>query len=82
MPHYDYRCDACEHEFEVFQQMSEEPLQRCPACGRRRLRRLLGTGGGLLFRGSGFYQTDYKQSSPPCPSGGDCPAAKPAAGGG
>ncbi len=76
MPHYDYRCSACAHEFEAFQQMSEDSLERCPECGKRKLERLLGGGGGILFRGSGFYQTDYKGSAAPCgekpcaPSGG------------
>lgn len=76
MPHYDYRCESCAHEFETFQAMLDEPLRQCPECGKPRLRRLLGGGGGVLFRGSGFYQTDYKNkpAAPPCGDGA-CPAA-------
>ncbi len=73
MPHYDYRCDACSHEFEAFQQMSEASLEDCPECGKPKLIRLLGGGGGVLFRGSGFYQTDYKAGAP-CGEG-KCPPA-------
>ncbi len=60
MPHYDYRCTACGHEFEAFQRISADPLTDCPACSKPRLQRLLGGGGGLLFRGSGFHATDYR----------------------
>lgn len=63
MPTYDYRCDACGHEFEKFQKMSEGPSRKCPECGAYRLKRLLGTGSGIIFRGSGFYETDYKRKS-------------------
>ena len=61
MPHYDYRCKACGHEHEVFQRISAEPLKKCPQCGKSQLERLLGSGGGLLFKGSGFYLTDYRE---------------------
>lgn len=74
MPHYDYRCEACGHEFEAFQSISAEPLTECPACSRPRLKRLLGGGGGLLFKGSGFYATDYRSggnSSGGCGSSGN-----------
>lgn len=63
MPTYDYRCDACEHQFEEFQSFSEKPLKKCPQCGKPKLRRLLGTGAAILFKGSGFYQTDYRSES-------------------
>jgi putative FmdB family regulatory protein len=63
MPTYEYRCDRCEHEFEQFQSITAPPLEKCPACGKRALRRLLGTGGGIIFKGSGFYQTDYRSES-------------------
>lgn len=63
MPTYDYRCDACEHAFEEFQSMTEEPLKKCPKCGKKKLRRLIGTGAAILFKGSGFYQTDYRSES-------------------
>jgi putative FmdB family regulatory protein len=63
MPTYEYHCDACEHNFDEFQSMSEEPLKKCPKCGRKRLRRVFGTGAAVLFKGSGFYQTDYRSES-------------------
>ena len=63
MPTYDYVCDACEHSFEEFQSMSEEPLKKCPQCGKKKLRRLIGTGAAIIFKGSGFYQTDYRSES-------------------
>ncbi len=63
MPTYDYRCDACGHRFEQFQPITAEPLKKCPLCRKRAVQRLLGTGGGILFRGSGFYQTDYRSES-------------------
>ncbi|MEW6072597.1 MAG: zinc ribbon domain-containing protein [Planctomycetota bacterium] len=63
MPTYDYRCDACHHELEIFQTMRESPRRKCPACGRMKLRRQIGNGAGILFRGSGFHQTDYRSKS-------------------
>ncbi|MBL6722284.1 MAG: zinc ribbon domain-containing protein [Planctomycetes bacterium] len=63
MPTYDYRCKACGHELELFQSMSERPKRKCPSCGKSTLERLIGTGGGLLFKGSGYYQTDYRSQS-------------------
>jgi putative FmdB family regulatory protein len=63
MPTYDYVCEACGHEFEAFHAMSAPSLRTCPKCGRRRLVRRIGAGAGVIFKGSGFYQTDYK--SPP-----------------
>lgn len=63
MPTYDYHCDACEHEFELFQSISEPVKKKCPKCGKNKLRRLFGTGAALLFKGSGFYQTDYRSDS-------------------
>lgn len=63
MPTYDYRCDACEHEFELFQSISEPVKRKCPECGKRKLRRLFGTGAAIMFKGSGFYQTDYRSES-------------------
>jgi len=62
MPTYDYECAICGHNFEVFQSMSAEPLSDCPECGGG-VKRLIGTGAGILFKGSGFYQTDYRSSS-------------------
>jgi putative FmdB family regulatory protein len=63
MPTYDYVCDACEHAFEEFQAMSAKPLKRCPKCGKQKLRRLIGTGAGFIFKGGGFYETDYRSDS-------------------
>ena len=63
MPTYDYVCDACGHALELFQSMTESPKRKCPACGTLKLRRLVGTGAGVLFKGSGFYQTDYRSDS-------------------
>jgi putative FmdB family regulatory protein len=62
MPTYEYRCTACQHEFEKFQRMSDEPGAECPTCGSPSERRLSG-GAGLLFKGSGFYITDYRSDS-------------------
>lgn len=63
MPTYDYQCDACNHAFEEFQSFSDPVLKKCPKCGKLKLRRLLGTGAAILFKGSGFYQTDYRSDS-------------------
>ena len=63
MPTYDYRCKACGHALEVFQSISEGPKRKCPACGRNQLERQIGAGAGLLFKGSGFYQTDYRSAA-------------------
>jgi len=63
MPTYEYACDACEHQFEEFQSMKDKPLKKCPKCGKRKLRRLFGTGAAVIFKGSGFYQTDYRSES-------------------
>lgn len=63
MPTYDYVCDACQHEFELFQSIKEEPKRSCPECGRKKLRRLIGPGAAIVFKGSGFYKTDYRSES-------------------
>jgi len=60
MPTYEYRCEECQHEFEKFQSMMEEPVKKCPVCGGK-VKRLIGSGAGLIFKGSGFYITDYKR---------------------
>ena len=62
MPTYEYECNSCSHRFEKFQVISAGPLKRCPKC-RHKLRRLVGTGGGLIFKGSGFYSTDYRSDN-------------------
>jgi len=62
MPTYEYECDKCGHAFERFQSMTEAPVKRCPLC-RCKVRRLVGTGAGIIFKGSGFYETDYRSST-------------------
>lgn len=62
MPTYDYKCLKCEKIFEIFQSMKDEPLKNCPDCNGK-VKRLIGAGAGAIFKGSGFYQTDYKNSS-------------------
>jgi len=63
MPTYDYQCGACKHEWELFQSMNDSPVKSCPKCKKRKAKRLLGLGAGLIFKGTGFYETDYKQKS-------------------
>jgi len=63
MPTYEYVCDACSHEFELFQSMSASVKRKCPECGKLKLKRLIGIGSGIIFKGSGFYQTDYRSDS-------------------
>ncbi len=74
MPTYDYRCDACGHEFDAFQSITDGALKKCPKCGKQKLRRLIGAGAGIIFKGSGFYETDYKRSR----AGGGGSSEKPA----
>lgn len=64
MPTYQYECDACGHEFETLQTMLDKKLKKCPQCGQNKLQRLIGAGSGLIFKGSGFYETDYKRKEP------------------
>jgi putative FmdB family regulatory protein len=59
MPTYDYQCNHCEHKLEMFQKMSESPKRKCPNCGKLKLMRLIGPGAGVIFKGQGFYCTDY-----------------------
>ena len=63
MPTYDYRCAACGHAFEHFQSIRDPSLRKCPKCGKPKLERLIGAGAGVLFKGGGFYQTDYRSES-------------------
>ena len=90
MPTYDYICDACGHEFEAFESIKADPQTTCPQCQAETLRRKIGAGAAILFKGSGFYQTDYRSESykqsakadkppeaPAKPADGSATAAKP-----
>jgi putative FmdB family regulatory protein len=63
MPTYDYKCNACDHTWELFQYIKAEPEKKCPGCGKKKAKRLIGPGAGLIFKGSGFYITDYRSKS-------------------
>jgi len=63
MPTYDYVCDGCGHAFELFQSMTDSVKKTCPKCKKKKLRRLIGAGGAIVFKGSGFYKTDYRSES-------------------
>lgn len=63
MPTYDYECDACGHEWELFQRIVEDAIKKCPECKKKKARRLFGTGAAIMFKGSGFYETDYRSDS-------------------
>ncbi|MCR4337549.1 MAG: zinc ribbon domain-containing protein [Candidatus Omnitrophica bacterium] len=89
MPTYQYECEACGHHFEILQSMRDAKLRKCPECKKLKLQRLLGFGGGIIFKGTGFYETDYKKkdsspkkdspkaASPGCGVGpGGCACAK------
>jgi putative FmdB family regulatory protein len=85
MPTYEYECEACGHKFEKFQSIKAAPIRKCPECGKSKVRRLIGTGAGLLFKGSGFYITDYRADAYNKAAKADAPpsadtAAKPATG--
>jgi putative FmdB family regulatory protein len=78
MPTYDYKCRSCSHQFEQFQSMKDSPLRKCPKCGKAALERLIGTGAAVLFKGSGFYQTDYRSESYKAAEKAEKPSAEPA----
>ncbi len=63
MPTYDYECQACGHTYELFQSIKAAPVRKCPKCGKSKAKRLIGMGAGVIFKGSGFYQTDYRSDS-------------------
>lgn len=63
MPTYDYECKKCDHRWELFQSITASPIRKCPECGKLSARRVIGPGAGIIFRGSGFYQTDYRSDS-------------------
>lgn len=76
MPTYDYHCTACDHAFEEFQSMTAPLLNKCPKCGKNKLERLIGTGAALMFKGSGFYITDYRSDSYKKSAEADKPASE------
>ena len=78
MPTYDYACTRCGHQFEQFQSMLDRPLKKCPKCAKLSLKRLVGAGAGIIFKGTGFYSTDYKKSGASPASSSD-ESAKPSA---
>ena len=77
MPTYQYECDACGHGFEVLQSMADKKFKKCPKCGKLKLHRLIGAGSGIIFKGTGFYETDYKRKDVPKSEVSSKPAAKP-----
>ena len=89
MPTYQYECDACGHEFEMLQSMTDAKLKKCPECKKTKLHRLIGAGSGMIFKGSGFFATDYKkkeskttsakpkETKAPCSGSCACHPAKP-----
>src|SRR5436309_8823240 len=78
MPTYDYVCDACGHTFDELQAFSDPVLTKCPKCKKKKLRRLFGTGAAVLFKGSGFYETDYRSESYKTAAKAEADSAKPA----
>ena len=77
MPTYDYECKACGHAFEELQSFSEPLLTKCPKCKKNKLERLFGGGGAIIFKGSGFYETDYRRAGAAKPEGEAKPESKP-----
>ena len=80
MPTYEYECNACQHRFEQFQSITSAALRKCPECGRRKLRRLIGPGAAIVFKGSGFYCTDYRSSAYKKSAAADCGGASASTG--
>jgi len=78
MPTYEYECETCHHHFEEFQNMKDEPIKKCPKCGKK-VKRLISSGAGFIFKGSGFYITDYKKNSASIPTSKSKPVEKPKA---
>ncbi len=79
MPTYDYRCEACDHAFEEYQAITAKAIRKCPSCGALKVVRLLGMGSGVIFKGSGFYQTDYRSEAYKKAAAADSKDAKSAA---
>ena len=78
MPTYEYKCDACGFAFEKFQSIKSAPIRKCPHCGKNRAKRLIGTGSGLIFKGGGFYETDYRSEAYKTAAKADVAPAAPA----
>jgi putative FmdB family regulatory protein len=78
MPTYEYKCEACGFEFEKFQSIKSGPVRKCPHCGKSRVKRLIGTGSGLIFKGGGFYETDYRSEAYKSAAKADASASTPA----
>jgi putative FmdB family regulatory protein len=81
MPTYRYECQACGHTLEAFQSMTEKALRKCPDCGKQKLQRLIGAGAGVIFKGSGFYETDYRSASYQAGASGDSGKSEPSGSG-
>jgi putative FmdB family regulatory protein len=79
MPTYEYQCEACQHNFDEFQSINDPPLKKCPRCGKQKLRRVYGAGAAIIFKGSGFYQTDYRSESYKTAAKAEQESSKPAA---
>lgn len=80
MPTYGYECTQCGHSFDFFQKMSDEPLNKCPKCNNK-VRRLIGSGAGIIFKGAGFYATDYRKKTASSTKPTPCPKANEGCGG-
>ena len=65
MPTYEYECDGCGYAFEHLQSMADKKLKKCPKCSKMKLHRLIGSGSGIIFKGTGFYETDFKTKDKP-----------------
>ncbi len=78
MPTYEYKCSLCGHQMEAFQSITAKALRKCPDCGRNSLKRLIGTGAGIIFKGSGFWQTDYRSEGYKKAAEADKKSAEPA----
>ena len=76
MPTYDYLCQQCGHEFELFQSITASPSRKCPQCGKHGLKRLIGKGAGIIFKGAGFYETDYRSDNYRTGAASDKPATE------
>jgi len=80
MPTYDYECTKCGYTFEAFHGMNAKSVEKCPKCGKK-VKRLISSGSGIIFKGTGFYATDYRKGSPANPPKSTCPKAKEGCGG-